>query len=184
MGARAPSMPRFRSPPSSKRPSPARRSRREPGPSTCMCAARWAREPRAGDVAAALEAIRSACPGVPVGVSTGAWIVEDAPRRLTLVRSWEALPGYASVNVHEDGAAECCASCSRRSRRRVHAHSARARRRCWRHQLLNLVEMEAVLAGAGRSSRAASRRGPVDLADDRARRRAAATTPEWGSRTR
>ena len=60
----------------------------------------------AGDVAAALEAIRSACPGIPVGVSTAAWIVKDAARRPALVRSWSVLPDYASVNVHEEGAAE------------------------------------------------------------------------------
>src|SRR6185503_4457204 len=58
------------------------------------------------DVAAALEAIRAACPDTPVGVSTGAWIVKDPLRRFELVRSWEALPDYASVNVHEDGAVE------------------------------------------------------------------------------
>lgn len=58
------------------------------------------------DVAAALEAIRSACPGIAVGVSTGAWIVRDAARRLALVRSWAVLPDYASVNVHEEGAHE------------------------------------------------------------------------------
>jgi uncharacterized protein (DUF849 family) len=59
-----------------------------------------------GDVAAALEAIRSACPAIPVGISTGAWIVNDAVRRLALVRSWSVLPDYASVNVHEEGAGE------------------------------------------------------------------------------
>lgn len=56
------------------------------------------------DVGAALDAIRAACPGVPVGVSTGAWIVRDATRRLALIEAWEVLPDYASVNVHEDGA--------------------------------------------------------------------------------
>src|SRR5512147_886482 len=49
------------------------------------------------DVAAALEAIRSSCPRIAVGVSTGAWIVRDAARRLALVRSWAVLPDYASV---------------------------------------------------------------------------------------
>ena len=59
-----------------------------------------------GDVTASLDAIRAACPGTPVGVSTGAWIVKDAARRLDLVRSWATLPDYASVNVHEEGADE------------------------------------------------------------------------------
>ncbi len=56
------------------------------------------------DVARALEAIRASCPGVLVGVSTGAWISPGASGRLSLVRSWKVLPGFASVNVHEDGA--------------------------------------------------------------------------------
>jgi uncharacterized protein (DUF849 family) len=58
----------------------------------------------AEDVAAALRAIRAACPGVPVGVSTGAWIVRDEVLRHALVEAWNVLPDYVSVNVHEDGA--------------------------------------------------------------------------------
>lgn len=56
------------------------------------------------DVVAALAAIRAACPGVPVGISTGAWIVRDAALRQTLVDAWDVLPDYVSVNVHEEGA--------------------------------------------------------------------------------
>ena len=59
-----------------------------------------AREP----CAEALRAIRAACPGVPVGLTTGAWIEPDPARRLELVSSWEVLPDYASVNLREDGA--------------------------------------------------------------------------------
>jgi uncharacterized protein (DUF849 family) len=55
------------------------------------------------DVARTLEAIRATCPGVPVGISTGAWIVPDVSQRLSLVRAWDVLPDFASVNVHEDG---------------------------------------------------------------------------------
>lgn len=40
--------------------------------------------------------------GVPVGVSTGAWIEPDLERRLVLIRGWSA-PDYASVNLSEDG---------------------------------------------------------------------------------
>ena len=47
--------------------------------------------------------VQSAC-GVPVGVSTGAWIEPDLARRLTLVQEWRA-PDYASVNLSEGGAA-------------------------------------------------------------------------------
>jgi uncharacterized protein (DUF849 family) len=59
-----------------------------------------------GDVARALVAIRAACPGTPVGVSTGAWIVPDATQRLTLMRAWDVLPDFASVNLHEAGATD------------------------------------------------------------------------------
>jgi uncharacterized protein (DUF849 family) len=45
--------------------------------------------------------VREAC-GVPVGVSTGAWIEPDLERRLDLIRAWRA-PDYASVNVSEAG---------------------------------------------------------------------------------
>jgi uncharacterized protein (DUF849 family) len=58
----------------------------------------------AGPCARALRAIRSACPGVPVGLTTGAWIEPDPDRRLELVAGWEVAPDYASVNLSEDGA--------------------------------------------------------------------------------
>ncbi|MFI6213844.1 3-keto-5-aminohexanoate cleavage protein [Nocardia brasiliensis] len=55
-------------------------------------------------VAAALTAVRAAVPGVPVGVTTGAWTMPEAGKRAQLVRSWTVLPDHASVNWHEDGA--------------------------------------------------------------------------------
>jgi uncharacterized protein (DUF849 family) len=64
------------------------------------------------DVGAAVAAVRAACPGTPVGVSTGLWIAGgDVPRRRESVRGWaelpsEAKPDFASVNVGEDGFAE------------------------------------------------------------------------------
>ena len=51
-----------------------------------------------------VAAVRDAC-GVPVGVSTGAWIEPDPGRRLELVAGWSA-PDYASVNLSEEGAAD------------------------------------------------------------------------------
>jgi len=53
------------------------------------------------DVDACVRAVRAAC-GVPVGVSTGAWIEPDLERRLDLIGAWNE-PDYASVNVSEDG---------------------------------------------------------------------------------
>lgn len=46
--------------------------------------------------------VRSAC-GVPVGVTTGAWIEADLERRLRIVSDWRT-PDYASVNLSEPGA--------------------------------------------------------------------------------
>jgi uncharacterized protein (DUF849 family) len=59
-----------------------------------------------GDVASALEAIRGSCPGVPVGVSTGAWMVPNGSQRLSIIRAWDVLPDFASVNAHEEGATQ------------------------------------------------------------------------------
>jgi uncharacterized protein (DUF849 family) len=46
--------------------------------------------------------VREAC-GIPVGVTTGAWIQPDVDRRVALVRAWSA-PDYATVNLSEPGA--------------------------------------------------------------------------------
>lgn len=51
-----------------------------------------------------VRAVRSAC-GVPVGVSTGAWIEPDLDRRCALLRDWRE-PDYASVNLSEAGCVE------------------------------------------------------------------------------
>lgn len=58
----------------------------------------------AADVAAAVDAIREACPGLPISVTTGAWIIEAPDERRRAIETWTVLPDYASVNVHEDGA--------------------------------------------------------------------------------
>jgi uncharacterized protein (DUF849 family) len=66
---------------------------------------------RAADVGAAVAAVRQACPGVPVGVTTGLWVTGgDAAARRAAVAGWAALdaagrPDFASVNVFEAGAA-------------------------------------------------------------------------------
>jgi uncharacterized protein (DUF849 family) len=58
------------------------------------------------DVENALAAMRTAVQGIPIGVSTGAWIMKDTRLRLQTVSRWTALPDYASVNLTEDGAIE------------------------------------------------------------------------------
>lgn len=59
------------------------------------------------EVGAVIAAVREVA-GVPVGVSTGAWIEADPERRAALVRSWGELasdqrPDFASVNLFEEG---------------------------------------------------------------------------------
>lgn len=49
----------------------------------------------------AVRAVRETC-GVPLGVSTGAWIEPDLERRLELIAGWST-PDYTSVNLAEDG---------------------------------------------------------------------------------
>jgi uncharacterized protein (DUF849 family) len=50
---------------------------------------------------ATVREVRAAC-GVPVGVSTGAWIEPDHELKLEYISAWTE-PDYASVNVSEDG---------------------------------------------------------------------------------
>lgn len=57
-------------------------------------------------IAAALIALRTSCPGIPLEVSTAAWIEQDVARRLAFVRSWIELPDSAGVNFGEAGAME------------------------------------------------------------------------------
>lgn len=57
-----------------------------------------------GPCGEAVAAIRLACPGLPVGLSTGAWIEPDPDRRLGLVLGWDPRPDFVSVNLHEPGA--------------------------------------------------------------------------------
>jgi uncharacterized protein (DUF849 family) len=61
----------------------------------------------------ALEAVREVAPGLPMGVTTGAWALPDPGARAATVRSWSGLrvlPDFASVNWHEDGADEVAAA--------------------------------------------------------------------------
>src|SRR3954451_4642180 len=57
--------------------------------------------------AAALQAVRAAVPGVPVGGTTMIGIAGDDPeRRLSLVRGWTVKPDFVSLNMEEPGADE------------------------------------------------------------------------------
>lgn len=61
-----------------------------------------------------VAAVRRACPELPVGVSTAAWIEPDPGKVVAAIRSWRELPDYASVNVHEPGAVEVAAALAER----------------------------------------------------------------------
>ncbi len=67
------------------------------------------------DVANALEAVRAASPGAPVGVGTGEDIAPGGRARLDHIRAWRDLPAparpdYASVNLVEADAPETMAA--------------------------------------------------------------------------
>ncbi|KQU78657.1 3-keto-5-aminohexanoate cleavage protein [Ensifer sp. T173] len=49
----------------------------------------------------AIYAVRRACPGSLVGVSTGAWIERDEKQTRDCISAWRQLPDYASVNISE-----------------------------------------------------------------------------------
>jgi uncharacterized protein (DUF849 family) len=51
-----------------------------------------------------MSAVRVACPGTLIGVSTGAWIENDVERTRTAIKAWTELPDYASVNLSEPDA--------------------------------------------------------------------------------
>jgi len=56
--------------------------------------------------AAAVEAIRDRCHGLPVGLTTGLWINGTSKRRLAMIEGWTVLPDFCSVNVSEPGTDE------------------------------------------------------------------------------
>jgi uncharacterized protein (DUF849 family) len=56
--------------------------------------------------AAALLAIRAACPGIPISLSTSATIEPDPRRRLALVKSWAVVPDLVTTNQGEAGIIE------------------------------------------------------------------------------
>lgn len=62
----------------------------------------------AGPCAPALGAVRAACPGVPVSLSTSAAIEPDPRRRLALVAAWTELPDLVTANQGEEGILGLC----------------------------------------------------------------------------
>ena len=59
---------------------------------------------------AALAAVRRAVPGIPLGVTTGAWALRNPEQRVAAIRAWRTLPDFASVNWIEEGSDEVAAA--------------------------------------------------------------------------
>ncbi len=68
----------------------------------------------AAKLEAVLAEVRRLAPGVPLGVTTGAWAMPDPDERAAAVGRWTALPDFASVNWHEPGAEQVAAALARR----------------------------------------------------------------------
>jgi uncharacterized protein (DUF849 family) len=64
--------------------------------------------------AAALRAVRAACPGTPVSLSTSAEIEPDPDRRHALIAAWTELPELVTANQGEEGILELCELLSER----------------------------------------------------------------------
>lgn len=58
--------------------------------------------------AAALRAVRAACPGVPLSLSTSASIEPDPARRIALVAAWTDVPELVTANQGEEGILDLC----------------------------------------------------------------------------
>jgi uncharacterized protein (DUF849 family) len=58
--------------------------------------------------AAALRAVRAACPGVPISVTTSAEVEPDPEKRKAHIAAWTELPDLVTANMGEDGILELC----------------------------------------------------------------------------
>ena len=61
-----------------------------------------------GACARVVRAIRVACPGTPVSLTTSAAIVADPAERLRVVGAWEEMPDLVTANQGEPGIGELC----------------------------------------------------------------------------
>ncbi|WP_435157018.1 3-keto-5-aminohexanoate cleavage protein [Haladaptatus sp. DFWS20] len=62
----------------------------------------------AGPCARALRAVRAACPGIPISLSTAASIEPDPKERTALVAAWTELPELVTANMGEAGIFDLC----------------------------------------------------------------------------
>jgi uncharacterized protein (DUF849 family) len=54
-----------------------------------------------------VRAVRRAAPGLPIGLTTAAWVAPH-PERLRLIERWDPAPDFASVNMREEGTVDLC----------------------------------------------------------------------------
>lgn len=64
----------------------------------------------AGSLATALCEVAAVAPGIPIGVTTGAWALPNPDERVAAIAAWTKRPQFASVNWHEDGADEAASA--------------------------------------------------------------------------
>jgi uncharacterized protein (DUF849 family) len=62
----------------------------------------------AGPCAATLRAVRLACPGAPISLSTSAGIEPDPKKRKKLIASWTEMPDLVTANMGEKGILDLC----------------------------------------------------------------------------
>src|SRR5262249_10170302 len=61
-----------------------------------------------GPTTLTLRAVRNACPGIPISLSTFADIEPDPVRRIEQIAAWTELPDLVTANQGEDGIVELC----------------------------------------------------------------------------
>jgi len=62
----------------------------------------------AGPCAAVVKAIRAACPGTAISLTTASYLAPDPRRRLEIVAAWTELPDVVTANQGEHGIVELC----------------------------------------------------------------------------
>jgi uncharacterized protein (DUF849 family) len=60
------------------------------------------------DCARTIKAVRAACPGIPISLSTSAAIEADPQKRLDLIAGWSELPDFVTANQGEEGILDVC----------------------------------------------------------------------------
>jgi uncharacterized protein (DUF849 family) len=60
------------------------------------------------DCANVLKAIRAACPGIPISLTTSATIVASPAQRFSVIEAWSEMPDLVTANQGESGIVELC----------------------------------------------------------------------------